>query len=194
MSDILSPAQRHRNMAAIHSTSTKPELKLRHTLWHLGFRYRVNDKRLPGKPDIVLPKYHTVIFVHGCFWHGHEGCSKFVMPKTNVEFWENKIRRNRERDLLNCQRLESLQWNVIDVWECELSKNRFDSTFEHIEHSILKNKARFEEYQERRRTDRAFAREQARKRKELAAIVEAELENLYHRHISIRSDIPRGLE
>lgn len=181
-------------MSRIRSKDTGPEIRIRKALHAKGFRFRKNVASMPGTPDVVLPKYRTVIFVNGCFWHGHEGCSKFVMPKTNVEFWENKIRRNRERDLLNCQRLESLQWNVIDVWECELSKNRFDSTFEHIEHSILKNKARFEEYQERRRTDRAFAREQARKRKELAAIVEAELENLYHRHISIRSDIPRGLE
>ena len=86
MPDVLSPEQLHRNMAAIHSASTKPELKLRHALWQMGFRYRVNDRRLPGSPDIALPKYRTVIFVHGCFWHGHKDCRLFSVPKTNPEF------------------------------------------------------------------------------------------------------------
>ena len=89
MSDTLTPDQRHRNMAAIHSASTRPELKLRHALWQLGFRYRMNDRKLPGKPDIVLPKYRTVIFVHGCFWHGHNGCKFYTVPKraSGVRGW-----------------------------------------------------------------------------------------------------------
>lgn len=86
MPDSLTPEQRHKAMAAIHSASTKPELKLRHALWRLGFRYRVNVRRLPGSPDIVLPKYRTVIFVHGCFWHGYKDCKNASTPKTNTEF------------------------------------------------------------------------------------------------------------
>lgn len=86
-------------MAAVRASSTKPEIALRNTLWIDGFRYRINDKRLPGTPDIVLPKHHTVIFVHGCFWHGHKGCKHYTIPKTNVEFWTAKIARNQERDL-----------------------------------------------------------------------------------------------
>ena len=99
MSDVLTPDQRHRNMAAIHSTSTKPELKLRNALWQHGFRYRVNDKHLPGKPEIVLPKLRTAIFVNGCFWHGHIGCKKFNLPKTNRLFWIEKIDRNRAQQI-----------------------------------------------------------------------------------------------
>lgn len=98
MSDVLTKEQRHHNMAAIRSTSTKPELKLRHALWYLGFRYRVNVKTLPGKPDIVFPKFRTVIFVHGCFWHGHKGCRAGHIPETNIDFWTAKIARNQERD------------------------------------------------------------------------------------------------
>jgi DNA mismatch endonuclease (patch repair protein) len=122
MPDVLSPEQRHRNMAAIHSASTKPELKLRHALWQMGFRYRVNDRRLPGSPDIALPKYRTVIFVHGCFWHGHKDCRLFSVPKTNPEFWTAKITRNQERDQKVWRQLEAKGWSVIIVWECRLKK------------------------------------------------------------------------
>ena len=87
MPDRQTPEQRHRNMAAVRSRNTKPELALRYALWHNGFRYRVNDNSLPGKPDIVLPKYRTAIFIHGCFWHGHKDCKYYTVPKTNTEFW-----------------------------------------------------------------------------------------------------------
>ena len=128
MSDNHSPEQRHRNMAAIHSASTKPEIKLRHALWQLGFRYKVNDKRLPGKPDIVLPKFRTVIFIHGCFWHGHKDCAYFITPKTNTEFWTAKIARNKEHDQVVWRQLEAKGWYVIIVWECELKKDRLMDT------------------------------------------------------------------
>ncbi len=107
-------------MSKIRSKATKPELALRKALFAKGFRYRVNDKRLPGKPDIVLPKYKTVIFLHGCFWHRHEGCKYAYTPKTNTKFWTDKIMSNKERDKINMQKLTALGWNVLIVWECEI--------------------------------------------------------------------------
>ncbi len=107
-------------MASIRSRGTKPELVVRKYLWHEGFRYRLNYRRLPGHPDIVLRKYRTCVFVNGCFWHGHEGCRYFRMPKTNTTFWEKKIKRNRERDRQEQQRLAAMGWHVITVWECQL--------------------------------------------------------------------------
>ena len=115
MSDNLTLDQRHRNMAAIHSASTSPELKLRHALWYLGFRYRITDKHHPGTPDIVLPKYRSAIFVHGCFWHGHRGCKFYTVPKTNTDFWTAKVARNQERDQKVWRQLEAKGWFVIIV-------------------------------------------------------------------------------
>lgn len=139
MSDILTPDQRHRNMAAIHSTSTKPELILRHALWRKGFRYRLYEKRLPGKPDIVFPKYRTVIFVHGCFWHGHKGCKYYTIPKTNTDFWFAKISRNQERDQDVWRQLVAKGWFVIIVWECQLKTARLQETVEAVTSEIRKN-------------------------------------------------------
>ena len=116
MPDKLTPEQRHRNMSRIRSRDTKPEKKVRQTLFRSGFRYRLNVRNLPGTPDIVLPKYRTAIFVNGCFWHGHKGCKYYTVPSTNVEFWMDKVRRNKERDDLNNQRLESLSWSIITIW------------------------------------------------------------------------------
>ncbi|MCL2245897.1 MAG: very short patch repair endonuclease [Lentimicrobiaceae bacterium] len=107
-------------MSKIRSKNTKPEMALRKALFAKGFRYRVNDNKLPGKPDIVLPKYKTVIFLHGCFWHRHEGCKYAYTPKTNTGFWVDKITSNKERDRINLQKLTVLGWNVITVWECEI--------------------------------------------------------------------------
>ena len=132
MPDTLTPAQRHTVMAAIHSSDTKPESALRHALWRKGFRYRVNDRRLPGSPDIVLPKYNTIVFVHGCFWHLHEGCKYATMPKSNVDYWKKKLYGNCERDERNRKELEKLGWKVITVWECELKKDRREQTLEEL--------------------------------------------------------------
>ena len=132
MADKMTPAQRHRCMASIKGIDTRPEMKVRRYLHGLGFRYSLHSKRLPGKPDIVLRKYHSVIFVHGCFWHGHPGESCYRKPSTNVEFWEEKIRRNKERDAADVAALESLGWHVMVVWECELSKSRFESTMDNL--------------------------------------------------------------
>lgn len=137
MSDVLTIDQRHQNMAAIRSSSTKPELLLRRKLWSLGFRYKVNDKRLPGKPDIVLPKYRTVIFIHGCFWHGHKDCKNASTPKTNTEFWTTKITRNQQRDQKVWRQLEAKGWSVIIVWECELKKKQFDETVARVKKDII---------------------------------------------------------
>ena len=118
--DNRSKEARSKNMSHIPSKNTKPEETVRKYLFSQGFRYRKNVSYLPGKPDIVLPKYKTVVFVNGCFWHGHEGCKWFVPPKTNTEFWSAKFKYNIERDKRNYSKLEELGWKVLIVWECEI--------------------------------------------------------------------------
>ena len=118
--DKMTREQRHRCMAAIHSKDTRPELIVRRYLFSRGFRYRLNHPRLPGRPDIVMRKYRTVIFVNGCFWHGHEGCRYYRLPHTNTDFWRAKIERNRRRDREEQQRLARMGWHCITVWECQL--------------------------------------------------------------------------
>lgn len=136
MSDVHTPAQRHKNMAAIRAKDTKPEIIVRKYLWSHGFRYRLNHPRLPGKPDIVLRKYRTCIFVNGCFWHGHEGCKCFVVPKTRTEFWLNKINRNQERDTEVKKKLASMRWHTITIWECELKPNKKDATLQSLVYTL----------------------------------------------------------
>ena len=120
MADVFEKDKRSEIMSHIRSRNTKPEVALRKALFALGFRFRINDKRLPGKPDIVLPKYHTVVFVHGCFWHGHDGCKYAYKPKTNSVFWETKIQGNKERDERVKKTLELEGWRVLVIWECEI--------------------------------------------------------------------------
>lgn len=179
MPDRMTPEQRHDCMASIHSEDTRPEQAVRRELWHRGYRFLKCVRTLPGTPDIVLPKYRTCIFVNGCFWHGHKGCSKFVMPKTRTEFWVNKIARNQERDLVNIQRLESIGWSAITVWECELGKSSIENTMEKIESMLEENRTKWEAYQAHRRESRKFAIEQARRRREVNAIIEAELKKRF---------------
>ena len=119
-------------MSCIKGKNTKPEEIVRKYLFSQGFRYRKNDKRLPGTPDIVLPKYRTVIFVNGCFWHGHQGCRYFVVPKTNTEFWMNKIDANRVRDIKKILELEAMGWRVIVIWECQLKTVNKDETLSEL--------------------------------------------------------------
>ena len=128
MADVHTPEQRSYNMSRIRHKNTKPEELVRKYLFSKGFRYRKNDSRLPGKPDIVLPKYKTVIFVNGCFWHGHEDCRYFVWPQNNADFWKNKISGNIQRDRQNRQVLADQGWHIIDIWECELKKNKVNET------------------------------------------------------------------
>lgn len=175
----MTPEQRHDCMASIHSEDTRPEQAVRRELWHRGYRFRKCVRTLPGTPDIVLPKYRTCIFVNGCFWHGPKGCSKFVMPKTRTGFWVNKIARNQERDLVNIQRLESIGWSAITVWECELGKSSIENTMEKIEPMLEENRTKWEAYQAHRRESRKFAIEQARRRREINAIIEAELKKRF---------------
>ena len=136
VADNHSKEVRSMNMSHIRSKNSKPEEKVRKGLFAKGFRYRKNVKKLPGCPDIVLPKYKTVIFVNGCFWHGHEGCRFFVWPKNNEEFWKEKISGNIHRDKRNRQLLTDLGWCVIDIWECELKKKVFEQTLRNLIEAI----------------------------------------------------------
>ncbi len=136
MADVHSAKVRSYNMSQIRGKGTKPEELVRKYLFAQGFRYRKNDSRLPGKPDIVLPKYRTVIFVNGCFWHKHEGCKYFVWPKNNAAFWHEKILSNMERDQRNYERLQQMGWNIIVVWECELKKEVRSETLNKIVKAI----------------------------------------------------------
>lgn len=123
--DTHTPQQRHYNMSRIKGSDTKPEKLVRSQLHRAGFRFRKNYRKLPGKPDIVLPKYHAVIFINGCFWHFHEHCPKAHLPRTNTEFWKNKLLRNRQRDKEETEQLLSDGWRVGVVWECSVTgKNR----------------------------------------------------------------------
>ena len=147
--DKLTPQQRHTNMAAIRGKDTKPEMIVRRGLWKRGFRYRLNHKRLPGHPDLVLRKYRTCIFVNGCFWHGHgvslnikdetlniENSECCKIPKTNREFWVNKIRRNKERDIEDQKRLAAMGWHCITVWECQLKPKQREETLESLAYTL----------------------------------------------------------
>ena len=166
-------------MAAIHSASTKPELKLRQALWRLGFRYRVNDKRLPGKPDIVLPKYRTVIFIHGCFWHGHKDCKFYTVPKTNTDFWTAKIARNQERDQDVWRHLEANGWAVIIVWECQLKKAVLEETIGRVKEEVICNGELYRTALEARRASREAYRKERRVQKAREAAMKVELEKQY---------------
>ena len=126
--DVHNKTTRSYNMSRIKGKNTKPEMLVRKFLFANGFRYRLNVKTLPGKPDIVLPKYKTVIFVNGCFWHGHKGCKYFVVPKTRTEWWLNKIKETQKRDREAEIQLNVLGWKVVIIWECELKSNRFDNS------------------------------------------------------------------
>ncbi len=134
--DRLTQEQRHRNMTAIRGKDTKPELLVRKFLFSRGFRYRLNHPRLPGHPDLVLRKYRTVIFVNGCFWHGHEDCKYFRLPKTNIDFWQNKIERNKERDKKEQCQLAMMGWHCITVWECQLKPKVRNQTLESLAYTL----------------------------------------------------------
>ena len=132
MTDVHTTEVRSYNMSRIRSKDTKPELLVRKFLFSKGFRYRLHDKTLPGKPDIVLPKYKTVIFIHGCFWHGHNGCKYFVAPKTRTEWWLKKIEGNKQKDIENFNKLQVLGWSVLAVYECDLKTNNLSNTLNRL--------------------------------------------------------------
>ena len=131
MADSLTKERRSWNMSKIKGKDTEIEIKVRKYLFSQGFRYRKNVGSMPGKPDIVLPKYRTIIFVHGCFWHRHKGCKDATTPKTRTEFWNEKFRKNVENDRLHTQQLEDSGWRVIVLWECEINKH-FEATMERL--------------------------------------------------------------
>lgn len=137
--DHLTTEKRSWNMSHIRSKDTSIEVKVRKYLFSKGFRYRKNDKRFPGKPDIVMPKYKTVIFINGCFWHGHDGCKFYRIPKSNTEYWSSKILNNKKRDLEHYQDIENSGWSVIVIWECELKNQIFENTMQKIIIKLLEN-------------------------------------------------------
>lgn len=130
--DRLAPEERSTLMSKVRSKDTAPELEVRRAIWCEGFRYRLHDNRLPGRPDLVFPKLKTVIFVHGCLWHGHQ-CRRGATPKSNVDYWRNKVVSNRQRDMIAARNLRALGWSVLTVWTCQLrSKARSERTMKRV--------------------------------------------------------------
>ena len=132
MADVHNKATRSYNMSQIKGKDTKPEMLVRKLLFAQGFRYRIHDKNLAGKPDIVLPKYKTVIFINGCFWHGHKNCKYFVIPKTRTDWWTNKINRNIKNDAANKISLKNQGWKILTIWECKLKSKFIESTIDKL--------------------------------------------------------------
>ena len=170
--------QRFRCMSHNRANNTGPELSLRRALWRLGLRYRVNEKRLPGTPDIVFSKYRTVVFVHGCFWHGHKGCRYYTVPKTNTEFWMAKVARNQERDQEVWRKLEAKGWSVIIVWECQLKKAMLEDTVNRVAAEIRHNGEIFLRAKNDRRKAMEEYRQGQRIRKEREQIILEELKSM----------------
>jgi DNA mismatch endonuclease (patch repair protein) len=136
--DIWDKKKRSKVMSKIRSKNTKPEMAVRKALFAKGYRYRINYKKLPGKPDIAFPKYKTAIFVHGCFWHGHKDCKDSHIPKTNTDFWTKKINRNKERDRNNTIQILSMGWKVLTIWDCEIQqKGNIESLIQKIADLLL---------------------------------------------------------
>lgn len=139
MTDVHSPAIRTFNMSRIRNKDTKPEIIVRKYLFSNGFRYRLHDKKLPGTPDIILPKYKTVVFINGCFWHGHQGCRNFIIPKTRTQWWTDKIMKNIANDEINIKKLNDAGWQIINIWECELKSSTAALTLSKLTHSLKIN-------------------------------------------------------
>ncbi len=137
MVDVHEPKVRSYNMSQIRGKDTKPEMIVRRFLFKNGFRYRLHDRKLPGRPDLVFSKYKKVIFIHGCFWHGHEDCKYFKPPKTKTDWWMNKISENRNRDERNIVKLKKDKWLPITIWECELKPDKRDKTLQALVKELL---------------------------------------------------------
>ena len=180
MADKLTSSQRSHCMSRIRGKNTKPEILVRKGLHARGFRFRLHNKKLPGSPDIVLPKYGVAIMVNGCFWHGHKGCRYATKPKTNIEFWETKIARNRHRDEVTTAHLEALGWTVITVWECELRTNsqlddRLNTLAEEIRRAYETKRIKDRD----KRQSRVLARKELEELLRRQAKLEAEINSLY---------------
>ena len=180
MADKLTSSQRSHCMSRIRGKNTKPEILVRKGLHARGFRFRLHNKKLPGSPDIVLPKYGVAIMVNGCFWHGHKGCRYATKPKSNVEFWETKIARNKHRDEVTAAHLEALGWTVITIWECELRTNsqlddRLNTLAEEIRRAYETKRIKDRD----KRQSRVLARKEREELLRRQAKLEAEINSLY---------------
>ncbi len=178
--DTLTLSLRSHCMSRIRGKNTRPEILVRKGLHTRGFRFRLHNKKLPGSPDVVLPRYGVAIMVNGCFWHGHKGCSYATKPKTNIEFWEAKIARNRHRDEVTTAHLEALGWTVITIWECELrGKHRSDTRLDELADEIRQageNKMQQDSVKQQNRREAKMMREDILRRQ---ARLEAEIDLLY---------------
>ena len=195
MADRLSTQQRHHCMSRIRGKNTKPEILVRMGLHARGFRFRLHNKKLPGSPDIVLPKYGVAIMVNGCFWHGHKGCRYATKPKSNVEFWETKIARNRHRDAVTTAHLEALGWTVITIWECELRTNsqlddRLNTLAEEIRRAYETQRIKDRD----KRQSRVLARKEREELLRRQAALETEIDLLYPIPKRIRRDSEKEVE
>lgn len=180
MADKLSSTQRKYCMSRIRGKNTKPEILVRKGLHARGFRFRLHNKKLPGCPDVVLPRYGVVIMVNGCFWHGHKGCQYATKPKSNIEFWETKIARNRHRDEVTNAHLEALGWHVITVWECELrGKSIVTSRLDALAEEIREAGAAQSKLKELYKRNRAESKMAMRVMMERQAQLEKEINDLY---------------
>ena len=180
MPDTLTISERSHCMSRIRGKNTKPEILVRRGLHARGFRFRLHNRKLPGSPDIVLPKYGVAIMVNGCFWHGHKGCRYATKPKTNVEFWETKIARNQHRDEVTNAHLEALGWHVITVWECELrGKSIVTSRLDALAEEIREAGIALLERKTLSKNNRLAAQSKARELMERQARLEAEVAALY---------------
>ena len=180
MADKLNTQQRHHCMSRIRGKDTKPELLVRKGLHARGFRFRLQDRNLPGRPDIVLPKYGVAIMVNGCFWHGHKGCRYATKPKSNVEFWETKIARNRHRDEVTTAHLEALGWTVITIWECELrTSSQLDDRLNTLTEEIRRAYETKRIKDRDKRQSRVLARKEREEGLRRQAKWEAEINSLY---------------
>ena len=187
MADKLNIQQRHHCMSRIRSKDTKPELLVRKGLHARGFRFRLQDRKLPGRPDIVLPKYGVAIMVNGCFWHGHKGCRYATKPKSNIEFWETKIARNKHRDEVTSAHLEALGWTVIVVWECELrGKETAEARIQTLAEEIRSSGELKKQKEDRRKLSRAAAKREREQMLERQAALEEEIKRLYPISIKLK--------
>ncbi len=180
MADRMTKEQRHKCMASIRSKNTSPELAVRRGLHKRGFRFRIHVKSLPGTPDIVLSRWKTIILVNGCFWHGHENCSKYVTPRSNREFWAAKIARNRHRDEVTTAHLTALGWHVLTIWECETcGRDRLETLLDRITDQIRIVFPKMQEESRRRNQSKASAKREQEEIMKRQAALEAEIDALY---------------
>lgn len=187
--DKLTPAQRRHCMSSIRGKDTKPEILVRKGLHARGFRFRLQERKLPGKPDLTLPKYGVAVMVNGCFWHGHKGCRYATKPKSNIEFWETKIARNKHRDDVTSAHLEALGWTVIIVWECELrGKEKAEARIQTLAEEIRSAGELKRQKEARRRLSRAAAKREREQMLERQAELEEEIKRMYPTSNKIRTE------